>query len=155
MKKIRYIVLFASLLLIFVITTTGKTTSSVDADDSHTSVTISKLTDPRTLKVYQPFTWSNKVYIDLTEELSEGSTINSIQLQSAKIFSNCGQYRDIYLYIWDEEGNYTRLESGLLNKEFVGKSAAQKFYLRFYTNYMEHKGNPLIVGRPMLTFDVQ
>lgn len=116
----------------------------------------SLISEPLTLDTYHPRSLSTKGYIDLVKEynIPPEATINYIKLTDYGLFSAAGEHSPIQMYLYDEKGHRIRLIEDKPNYQFKGKSASQKFYLRFKVNRMQFKGNLLRVNRPHLSINV-
>ncbi len=114
---------------------------------------ISFVTDPPVLDVYQANTWASAVKIDPASktDIKDSTKIEYIKLHDYKIHSEAGNYGKTFIYLFNENGDSTRLKSGKTNKDFKNQKAEQKFYLTFYTNYLENDGKRLRINRPQIS----
>lgn len=119
------------------------------------TVNYSRVTSPASIKVYYADVWSDKGYIDLSSVVPAGATVNWVQLVSYTVSSSAGNYGNIYVYMFNANSTKsTPLVLNEINNDFQGLPANQKFYIQFFTDYVQFSGNPVYLQRPTVVISV-
>lgn len=101
-----------------------------------------------------PHTWSRKGYcpLDTNPGTPEGSILTHINVNwDVGGLGSFYDYAGVKVRLINESGDWTYVESDIINEYFAGQPAKQKFYIQFRVAYMEFPGY-LMFLKPNVSF---
>ncbi len=106
---------------------------------------------PGNLAAYHPRDWSGVGVWDASKLIPAGAKVTRVTVRWSTSLQHCS---GVHMYLYNEEGLGTFVGNGSPKSFFNGRSASQKWYGKYFVDWMQFPGNA-VYAAPTLTIDFQ